>query len=184
MKKLFTLFLLACFGLGNGHAQPRQLIPVPLIVENKEIDDLLDTAIKIKAPYYPYYAASTKINGDSCWRIDIHKGKFLLFQMAETNMDVMNYEINKTGTNVSNYGYFQYRGHKIFVWINDYFDDFFTKSAQVTTFRFIYKLNKDVPAPSLQNIYRNFLIYKYLEGRFSPHVEQGPPPPVVLVKPN
>ncbi|WP_295673262.1 hypothetical protein [uncultured Mucilaginibacter sp.] len=184
MKIFFAFCLLARLGLGNGYAQTRQLIPVPLIVENKEIDGLLDTAIKIKAPYYPYYAASTKITVDSCWRVDIHKGKFLLFQMAETNMDVMNYEINKTGTNVSNYGYFQYRGHKIFVWINDYFDDFFTKSAQVTTFRSIYKLNKDAPAPSLQNIYRNFLIYKYFDGHFSRYVDPNPPPPVVSVKSN
>jgi hypothetical protein len=184
MKALFSFLLLAFWGVGHSYAQSGQQISVPLITENKEIDSLLDTVIKIKAPYYPYYAASTKIIGDSCWTIEIYKKKYMIFQMVETNTQVINYEINRLGTNKSNYGYFQYRGHKIFVWINEYFDDFFTKSPKVTTFSFVYKLNKDAAVPSPQNLSRNLQIYKYLDGRFSRYVDPNPPPPVVIPQSN
>jgi len=179
MKKLLTIFLLLLLKYGNCQSQAHQLISVPLITENKEIDSLLDTIIKIKEPYYPQYADRTKIKGDSCWRIEIYKEKYLLFQMAESGMPAMNYQINRLGTNISSYGYFKYRGHNIFVWINYYFDDFFTRTSAVTTFPFIYKLNKDEPPPSPYAIYRNVQIYKYFDGRFSPYVNPNPQPPVV-----
>ncbi|HZY40248.1 MAG TPA: hypothetical protein VFE53_26525 [Mucilaginibacter sp.] len=181
------IFLLVFLWSGPSLAQSGQQISVPLISENKEIDSLLDTVVKIKAPYYQYYAAVTKIIGDSCWRIEIYKEKYLLFQLAETNMPTVNYVINRSLTNdkgksISNFGYFQYRGHKIFVLMNEYFDDFFTKSTKLTMFNFIYKLNKDAPAPVPQMLFRNVQTYKYFGSHFSPYVDISPGPPIV--KPN
>ena len=93
------------------------------------------------------------------------------FQIIRNSQSVMNFRINKLEYAKANYGYFGFKGNKIFVWTKDNFTDFFTKTGTYQTFNFIYYSN-DVKATD-DELYPHTLHYKFTDGRLSP---EGPPP--------
>ncbi len=159
--------------LVNNNPQTGQSLPLTVIKESKTIDSLMDMVIKDRAKYNK---ANSKLSTNGCWRIEIFEqnGNPVL-QIVESDEHVANYMINKSWKDVNSYGYFQYRGCKIFVGINGYFHDFFTGTTETWMFDFIYKLKGDEQPPATDKLFNHPKLYQYADGHFSS------PPPVVLV---
>jgi len=106
---------------------------------------------------------------DNCWRMEIRKieNNYISFQVVKNRKPVINYILNGLDFDRINYGYFQYRGSKIFVLSSTGFRDFFAKPPQFATFSFIYKLADETPRPADELLYERVFHYKYTDGHFS-----------------
>jgi hypothetical protein len=164
-------------GLNCSYAQSSGTIAVPLLKAGVKIDSLMDILAQ-QGELADH--SNDKVSNDSCWMIEMRNMKtYISFQILKNTAPVINSIVNWMDNKKANYGYFEYKGNKIFVWTEDNFHDFFNKSPELKRLNFIHKLGADEPFPSDDLIYRHVLHYKYQDGQFS---IEGPPPVKALIK--
>jgi hypothetical protein len=177
MKSFFSFLLLLSINLSFGYAQSREKIAIPVLKEDKRIDQLMDIVLNPKNED-KFERVKSPIDS-SCFIIDFLKDgdNYFSIQIEKNTKPVTNILLNGMEIEKDHVGYFQYRKHKIFVWADVGFYDFFNKTSETKTFDFVYKLqNPD----ALGNEY--FLAiwhYQYKNSHFS---VEGPPRVMKLEK--
>jgi hypothetical protein len=165
MRIFWSLFLVICFDSNISYGQSSKNIFVPVLRESKKVDALMDMILKEEKLSDP---ENKNLLADNCWRMEIRKidGNYISFQVVKNRKPIINYILNGLDVERINYGYFKYRGSKIFVLTSAGFYDFFAKPSGVTTLNFIYKLGADTRRPPDDLLYERVFHYKYTDGHF------------------
>jgi hypothetical protein len=166
MKIFWGLFILVCFDSNILYGQSNENIFVPALKESKKIDALMDMVLKEEKLSGP---ENKNLLADNCWRMEIRKidGNYISFQVVKNRKPIINYILNGLDADRIDYGYFNYRGSKVFVLTSAGFHDFFAKPSGSTTLSFIYKLGTDTRRPPDGLLYERVFHYKYSDGHFS-----------------
>jgi hypothetical protein len=172
---MLTYCLFFCV-VGNCSAQLSQLVAVPVLKEDKKIDDLMTIILKQDKASGGFDKNSLK---DSCWMVEIFKWNAddVSFQIVKYSKSAMNFRINAFEHQKANYGYFNFKGSVVFVWTKDDFGNFFSATGAHQTFKFLFYSN-DTPA-SQDGVYPKILHYKFVDGAFA---IEGPPPVKQVIK--
>jgi hypothetical protein len=167
---LSSLIFSVCLAQNDG-----QHIPIALLKESGNIDDLMKLALKDE----PRLGRANKLTlRDSCWFLEIDRqngGKIIYFSIMPGKKLAINYYINDLEQRKQRYGFFTYRRYLVFVDLKSESDDFFTNTGSIRTFDFLFFGNK---ANILQaDLYDHFMHYQFLGNRMS---EEGLPPTMEL----
>jgi len=162
MKTFYLILLVFCATFTRVYGQAGEKIPVPILKDNKNIDDLIEIILKQKKRGSE---AETKFQTDSSLVVYVLKFKdYFSFGVAEKSNAVMNGIINKMFFYKANFGYFNYKKNNIFVWTKDQFYDFLTLTPDVEKLDYIFKIGTYKQPAGEQTINWH---YKYQNGHFS-----------------
>jgi len=147
-----------------------QPIDVSVLKESKAIDNLMD---KIFKDEYLTGQINKHVSMDSCWMLEMFRwdSNDISFQAVRSSKSAINYRFNRPGYDKSKYGYFTFKGNRVFVWTKDNFDGFFGTTDNHQQFNFLFYSN-DIGIPDDILNHRS-IHYKFSDGHFSP---EGPPP--------
>jgi hypothetical protein len=158
MKTFFTFLILIYLGLNFGYCQTKKLICLPVLKESIQIDSLID--FMLSNPQIVDVSDSLSKSKDDWIELFMNKPEgqtfeFFLDVESRTNMNININVITRDKSAL--YGYFLYKRYKVFVWTLDHFDNFFAKTSENKSYKFIFKLKNpdsfDVPFPSREGRY-------------------------------
>jgi len=138
MKIFFGGCIVFLFLSNHCTAQLGQPIPVPVLKEDKKVDDLMDKIFKNEQDSGQ---VDKSLLSDSCWVINMYrldKGDDFDVDLIRNSKSVINYRVCRYAYYKAKYGCFIYKGNKIFVWAKDEFGSLFTAASTYQKFNFIF----------------------------------------------